>query len=62
MLLCDGCDFGFHTFCLEPPLAAAPLASWYCPHCLPEQVRWALGGRGRVGPPWHAVGVPLGWP
>ena len=42
MLLCDGCDLGFHTFCLDPPLSAAPLASWYCPHCLPEQVRRPL--------------------
>lgn len=39
MLLCDGCDRGFHMHCLDPPLTAAPLAAWYCPTCLTEQVR-----------------------
>ena len=39
MLLCDGCDHGFHLFCLDPPLMDAPLAAWYCPACLAEQVR-----------------------
>ena len=24
MLLCDGCDVGFHTFCLEPKLPNIP--------------------------------------
>ena len=24
LLLCDGCDRGFHTFCLEPPLKSGP--------------------------------------
>jgi hypothetical protein len=37
MLLCDGCDRGYHLHCLEPPLAAAPLAAWYCPACLGDQ-------------------------
>ncbi len=39
MLLCDGCDRGFHMHCLDPPLTVAPLAAWYCPACLTEQVR-----------------------
>ena len=46
MLLCDGCDRGYHTFCLNPPLARAPLASWFCPDCLIEQV---CGGGQRGG-------------
>jgi hypothetical protein len=38
MLLCDGCDRGFHMFCLDPPLDQPPAAFWYCPACLPQQV------------------------
>ncbi|TFY73470.1 hypothetical protein EWM64_g10542, partial [Hericium alpestre] len=34
MLLCDGCDCGFHMFCLDPPLASVPKGQWYCHTCL----------------------------
>jgi hypothetical protein len=34
MLLCDDCDAGWHTFCLDPPLAAVPDEDWYCPSCV----------------------------
>ncbi|KAJ7228249.1 jumonji superfamily protein [Mycena pura] len=34
MLLCDGCDCGFHMFCLDPPLDAIPKEQWYCYTCL----------------------------
>jgi hypothetical protein len=33
MLLCDGCDHGYHMFCLEPPLVAVPKGDWFCPGC-----------------------------
>ncbi|VEN39205.1 unnamed protein product [Callosobruchus maculatus] len=33
MLLCDGCDQGFHMYCLEPPLDSVPEGAWYCPGC-----------------------------
>ena len=33
MLLCDGCDLGFHMRCLSPPLAAIPAGSWHCRAC-----------------------------
>ncbi|KAI8476217.1 MAG: hypothetical protein J3K34DRAFT_365128, partial [Monoraphidium minutum] len=33
MLLCDACDAGWHTFCLDPPLAAVPEGDWACPDC-----------------------------
>jgi PHD-finger len=33
MLLCDGCDAPFHTFCLQPILAHIPKGRWYCPSC-----------------------------
>ena len=33
MLLCDGCDRGFHMFCLRPRLLRIPSGSWYCSQC-----------------------------
>lgn len=33
MLLCDGCDAGYHMDCLMPPLAEIPAGSWYCDNC-----------------------------
>ncbi|GJJ69513.1 [histone H3]-trimethyl-L-lysine4 demethylase [Entomortierella parvispora] len=34
MLICDGCELGYHTFCLTPPLQAIPKTDWYCAKCL----------------------------
>ncbi|KAJ6465147.1 jumonji superfamily protein [Mycena vulgaris] len=34
MLLCDGCDCGFHMFCLDPPLDIIPKEQWFCYTCL----------------------------
>ncbi|KAF8504202.1 hypothetical protein JB92DRAFT_2968040 [Gautieria morchelliformis] len=34
MLLCDGCDCGFHIYCLDPPLQSIPKGQWYCHTCL----------------------------
>ncbi|KAH7102961.1 PLU-1-like protein-domain-containing protein [Auriculariales sp. MPI-PUGE-AT-0066] len=34
MLLCDGCDSGFHTYCLDPPLPTVPKGQWFCSKCL----------------------------
>ncbi|XP_059045610.1 PHD and RING finger domain-containing protein 1-like [Achroia grisella] len=33
MLLCDGCDLGFHMQCLSPPLTEVPTDQWLCPNC-----------------------------
>ncbi|CAO1391967.1 unnamed protein product [Diamesa serratosioi] len=33
MLLCDGCDKGFHMDCLNPPLLEIPHGNWYCDDC-----------------------------
>ncbi|CAH2243248.1 jg21424, partial [Pararge aegeria aegeria] len=33
MLLCDGCDRGYHMQCLTPPLAQVPADQWFCPNC-----------------------------
>jgi hypothetical protein len=35
LLLCDGCQMGFHTFCLSPPLDEVPSNNnWMCEHCM----------------------------
>jgi len=36
MLLCDGCDDAYHTYCLTPPLSEIPPGDWRCPQCLAE--------------------------
>ena len=33
MLLCDGCEKGYHTYCLKPKLKDIPRGAWYCPAC-----------------------------
>ena len=35
MLLCDGCDHGYHTYCLKPPLQLVPEGDWFCRDCCP---------------------------
>ncbi|KAI9288918.1 PLU-1-like protein-domain-containing protein [Umbelopsis sp. AD052] len=34
ILLCDGCDRGYHMYCLDPPLSSIPRTEWYCVKCL----------------------------
>uniref|UniRef100_A0A4W3GNJ7 Lysine-specific demethylase 5A n=1 Tax=Callorhinchus milii TaxID=7868 RepID=A0A4W3GNJ7_CALMI len=36
LLLCDGCDDSYHTFCLIPPLHDVPKGDWRCPKCVAE--------------------------
>lgn len=36
MLLCDGCDSGFHLECLTPPMHQVPIEEWYCSECSPN--------------------------
>uniref|UniRef100_A0A672JII1 [histone H3]-trimethyl-L-lysine(4) demethylase n=1 Tax=Salarias fasciatus TaxID=181472 RepID=A0A672JII1_SALFA len=36
LLLCDGCDDNYHTFCLLPPLTEPPKGNWRCPKCVAE--------------------------
>lgn len=33
ILLCDGCDKGWHCSCLRPALMLIPEGDWYCPPC-----------------------------
>ncbi|XP_066557176.1 PHD and RING finger domain-containing protein 1 isoform X2 [Amia ocellicauda] len=37
LLLCDGCDAGYHMECLNPPLDAVPVEEWFCPECVANQ-------------------------
>ncbi|XP_039175006.1 lysine-specific demethylase 5B isoform X1 [Crotalus tigris] len=37
LLLCDGCDDSYHTFCLIPPLQDVPKGDWRCPQCLAQE-------------------------
>lgn len=39
LLLCDGCDNGYHMECLYPPLEYVPIEEWYCPECAPQYRR-----------------------
>ncbi|KAG1292260.1 hypothetical protein G6F66_007116 [Rhizopus arrhizus] len=34
LLLCDGCNRGYHLYCLKPPLSGVPKNDWYCLQCL----------------------------
>ena len=43
MLLCDGCDGGYHTFCLRPKVTVVPHGNWYCSRCKMEQVEEVMG-------------------
>uniref|UniRef100_A0A5K3EW47 Bromodomain adjacent to zinc finger domain protein 1A n=2 Tax=Mesocestoides corti TaxID=53468 RepID=A0A5K3EW47_MESCO len=35
LLLCDGCNSGFHLYCLRPPLHSIPRGDWFCLSCKP---------------------------
>ncbi|XP_069971280.1 bromodomain adjacent to zinc finger domain protein 2B isoform X7 [Penaeus vannamei] len=34
LLLCDGCDKGYHTHCFKPPMNNIPEGDWYCYECV----------------------------
>ena len=38
MLICDGCQGGWHITCLNPPLPGVPDGDWYCLQCSPAVV------------------------
>ncbi|KAM9855877.1 lysine-specific demethylase 5C isoform 2-T2 [Aulostomus maculatus] len=39
LLLCDGCDDNYHTYCLLPPLTEPPKGNWRCPKCVAEECK-----------------------
>ncbi len=51
LLLCDGCDAGYHLDCLDPPLDTVPVEEWFCPECpnhVNEEDVQGEGCRGRM--------------
>ncbi|GLH00900.1 LOW QUALITY PROTEIN: Homeotic protein female sterile [Gryllus bimaculatus] len=34
LLLCDGCDKGYHTYCFRPKMEQIPDGDWYCFECM----------------------------
>ncbi|XP_060070967.1 bromodomain adjacent to zinc finger domain protein 2B-like [Ylistrum balloti] len=34
LLLCDGCDQGYHTYCFKPKMEMIPDGDWYCYECI----------------------------
>jgi hypothetical protein len=43
MLVCDGCTWGYHLHCLEPPLSEVPEESpWCCPDCHQQGITPAI--------------------
>ena len=33
IIRCDGCDKGWHLYCLDPPLLSVPQGDWFCDQC-----------------------------
>lgn len=38
MLLCDGCNRGYHSTCLKPAIDVIPKGDWFCYECKPEEL------------------------
>jgi hypothetical protein len=34
--MCDACNGGWHTFCLQPEMEEIPDGQWFCPNCAPK--------------------------
>lgn len=56
MLLCDGCDKGWHQYCVDPPVTDIPPEQepWYCPMCCasnPVALAYTATRSLRLGPP-----------
>lgn len=43
ILLCDGCEGEYHTFCMQPPVLKIPKKEWFCDLC-------KAAGKGKAGP------------
>ena len=41
MLLCDGCDHGYHIYCCTPKLKKIPDGDWFCADCRRKRTRQA---------------------
>ena len=34
ILICEGCDYGYHRYCVDPPVKTPITLDWHCPRCL----------------------------
>ena len=63
MVLCSICDAGWHTACMQPPLAAVPAGDWLCPQCAAAAA--ASGGEGSTSSEAPVritvAGQPVAW-
>uniref|UniRef100_A0A0E0JRV6 PHD-type domain-containing protein n=1 Tax=Oryza punctata TaxID=4537 RepID=A0A0E0JRV6_ORYPU len=41
IILCDGCDEGYHLYCLIPPLTSVPEGQWRCSSCIVQEEKEA---------------------
>ncbi|CAH8512998.1 unnamed protein product [Schistosoma turkestanicum] len=52
LLLCDGCDRGYHTYCFRPQLSNIPIGDWFCYDCLSKATSkhlcYICGGRSEI--------------
>ncbi|KAJ0170230.1 hypothetical protein K1T71_014158 [Dendrolimus kikuchii] len=47
LLLCDGCDKGYHTYCFKPRMDKIPEGDWYCWECV-NVYSFSIGGKGKI--------------
>ncbi|KAH9621605.1 hypothetical protein KSS87_018032 [Heliosperma pusillum] len=33
IVMCDGCDHGYHIYCMNPPRSSIPRGKWFCQKC-----------------------------
>ena len=45
LILCDGCDAGWHTYCLRPKLPRVPRGEWRCEECARAKANAATAAR-----------------
>jgi hypothetical protein len=60
MLVCDGCERGWHMSCLQPPLEEVPAGRWLCPICV-APAGSSNGEDAWQRPPISVDGQPLQW-
>ncbi|CAK9294898.1 unnamed protein product [Gordionus sp. m RMFG-2023] len=42
LLLCDGCDRGYHTYCFKPKMEIIPKGDWFCYQCISKAINQTL--------------------
>jgi hypothetical protein len=57
LVLCDGCERGWHIGCAQPQLPAVPAGAWYCHGCVASPAAQADAFR----PPIDVCGQRIAW-